>query len=52
MLDEERIEELDREVAKQYFELHNIPKPDFGAKPVVKNEEKKQKFEDFVKHGV
>ena len=34
MLDEERIEELDREVAVQYFELNNIPRPDFGAKTV------------------
>lgn len=33
ILDEDRIEEIDREVANQYFELHRIDKPNFGAKP-------------------
>jgi hypothetical protein len=47
-LDEDRIEELDREVAKQYFELNNIPKPDFGAKAVVVKKEDGPEFESFV----
>ena len=48
MLDEYRIEELDREVAKQYFELNNIPKPDFGAKAVTVKKEHGPEFESFV----
>lgn len=40
MLDEERVEELDREVAIQYFEMNNIPKPNFGAKTAIKSQEK------------
>lgn len=50
-LDEDRIEELDREVAKQYFELNNIPKPDFGAKPVNVKKEDGPEFEAFVAQG-
>ena len=29
ILDDERIQELDKEVALQYFEVHNLPLPEF-----------------------
>jgi hypothetical protein len=32
MLDEERIQELDREVAIQYFKMNNIEQPCFSKK--------------------
>lgn len=34
MLDEERIQILDREVANQYFELNKIEKPCFFKNPI------------------
>jgi Leucine-rich repeat (LRR) protein len=30
VLDDERIQQLDLDVAEQYFEVHNIPKPEFA----------------------
>jgi hypothetical protein len=32
MLDEERVQQLDREVANQYFELNSIEPPSFSKK--------------------
>ena len=40
MLDEERIQSLDREVANQYFELNKIEKPCFFKDPVEAMAEK------------
>jgi hypothetical protein len=34
MLDEERIQPLDREVANQYFEINKVEKPCFFKNPI------------------
>ena len=35
ILDDEKLRDLDREVAEKYFEMHNIPKPEM-PKSVLK----------------
>ena len=52
MLDEERIQPLDREVADQYFQLNKIEKPCFFKNPMEAMKVKEtQSFDDFVKEG-
>jgi len=35
VLDDDRIKELDRDLAEQYFEVHNIPLPTFARRAEV-----------------
>lgn len=52
MLDEERVQALDREVANQYFEINKIERPSFLKNPVESIPQKEeQTFDDFVKQG-
>lgn len=49
-LDDEQVSELDREVAIQYFEMHNIQRPIFAKKAKeIESPQSKVSFDDFVK---
>lgn len=50
MLDEERIQPLDREVAVQYFKINHLEQPCFH-KSMKTETVKKQTFDDFLKEG-
>ena len=52
MLDEERVQPLDIEVALQYFEMNKIEKPSFLKNPLETAPAKQeQSFDDFLKDG-
>ena len=53
LLDEEKLQPLDREVAAQYFELTNVPKPCFHKTLPAKDEpaQPKASFEAFLREG-
>ena len=48
VLDDEKVAELDREVAKQYFLMHNLTLPKFAGNSKVLKNEKEIDFNDFV----
>lgn len=48
VLDDERIQELDHDLAEQYFEVHNIPKPEFAKQAERRKAKQMVDFDEFV----